>query len=100
MIVAYIRRSRRPGKKYDIIFANGTKISFGARGYSDFTIHKDVARRERYLARHIGAENWAFDGMLTPGFWARWLLWNKPSLAEAINDVRARFGIKVMPARA
>lgn len=28
------------------------KTPFGARGYSDYTIHKDPERRERYITRH------------------------------------------------
>lgn len=40
-------------KKYTVYIQNPKnsrmkKISFGGRGYSDYTIHKDRARRERY----------------------------------------------------
>ena len=58
--------------KYYIITASGKKIYFGAKGYSDYTIHKDPERKGRYLKRHEG------DGKTvdTNGFWATNLLWN------------------------
>jgi hypothetical protein len=38
--------------KYFIISKSGKKIKFGQNGASDFTIHKDEARRQRYINRH------------------------------------------------
>jgi hypothetical protein len=34
--------------------------------------------------------------MYTPGFWARWLLWEKPSLAQAISFVERKFRVQVV----
>jgi hypothetical protein len=36
-----IRPSKKLDKKMDAVFPDGKVISFGAKGYSDFTIHKD-----------------------------------------------------------
>ena len=100
-----LRKSHRKDKKYDaILLVNDevTKIvSFGAKKlidgkyipYSDFTIHKDVDRKERYLDRHREREDWTKTGVLTPGFWSRWVLWNKPTLTESIKDVTKRFNL-------
>jgi hypothetical protein len=66
-------------------------IWIGQRGAEDFTMHKDEERKRRYIARHAPRENWSKGGVLTPGFWARWLLWNKPTLRESIKDVKQRF---------
>ena len=33
--------------------------------------------------------------MHTPGFWSRWLLWNKPTLAASIQDAQRRFSIRI-----
>jgi len=38
--------------KYIAIFSNGKHVKFGAYGMSDYTLHKDKDRRERYRARH------------------------------------------------
>ena len=79
-------------KKY-MIKIGDKRIKFGASGYSDYTIHKDKARRNRYIARHQARENW--QDPYTAGFYSRWLLWNKPTLQESIEDVKKRFGITI-----
>ena len=44
------------------------KISFGASGYSDFTKHGDMVRKEAYLARHKKNEDHGLSGAKTVGF--------------------------------
>lgn len=84
--------------KYYIITASGKKIYFGAKGYSDYTIHKDPARKQRYIDRHKNmGENWTKSGIDTAGFWARWLLWNKPTIDASYKDIKNRFHIKYLP---
>jgi hypothetical protein len=51
-----LRESKKKTKKYDLITPNGKVISFGAKGMSDYTIHKDPARKQRYIDRHIKRE--------------------------------------------
>jgi hypothetical protein len=71
-------KSKAKGKKYYVIY-NDTRINFGAKNMSDYTIHKDPARRQRYLARHMKIKNKA--GQLvyklkeSPSYWAMNLLW-------------------------
>ena len=38
--------------KYYIITQSGKKIKFGAYGMSDYTLHKDEERKQRYMHRH------------------------------------------------
>ena len=86
-MIVYIRESTRPGKKWMAqVREDGMRktVHFGQRGASDYTINKDDARRASYLARHGGKENWGIDGVLTPGWLSRWLLWEKRSMAQAI----------------
>ena len=87
----YITKSKRKNKKYDLLDSN-TKylLSFGASMYSDYTIHKDEARRQRYTTRHKKHEDWTANGVQTAGFWARWLLWNLPTLQDSIRDVNKK----------
>ena len=79
--------------KYYIITKSEKKIYFGAAGYSDFTQHKDEARRQRYIKRHEKNESkyWNKSGIDTPSFWALFLLWNKPSIKESYEDIKKRF---------
>lgn len=91
-----LRKSQRAEKKYEVFMPHANRtVHFGAAGYSDYTKHKDPARKERYIARHQARENWGKTGILTPGFWSRWLLWNKPTLAASVQDVQDRFQINI-----
>jgi hypothetical protein len=51
-----LRQSKKKTKKYDLITPEGKTISFGAKGMSDYTIHHDKARKDRYIARHEANE--------------------------------------------
>ncbi len=84
-----IKQSHLPDKKYMAIIDDKKTIHFGAKNYSDFTIHKDVERKERYLARHRKNEQW--DNPLTPGFWSRWILWESPTLTGAVRNINRKF---------
>ena len=85
--------SKRSDKKYDAIIHkdNGRikTVSFGAKGMSDYTIHKDTARKANYLARHKPNENW--NNHEAAGFYSARLLWNKTTLNESIKDTNHKF---------
>lgn len=86
--------SENPSKKYDIYLMDGDKehkVTFGSAGYSDFTKHHEEARKQLYLGRHRAREDWTESGLLTPGFWARWILWNLPTVSASLADARRRF---------
>ena len=76
-----------------IITSNDKKVYFGQAGASDFTIHKDEQRKQRYINRHKNNENWSKSGIDTAGFWSRWLLWEKPTIKESYIDIKRRFNI-------
>ena len=84
-----ISRSDKPDKKFEARIDGKKSIHFGSRGMSDFTIHKDPERKQRYLNRHSKNEDW--NNPLTAAFYATNLLWNKPTLAESIRDTNSRF---------
>jgi hypothetical protein len=92
-----LKRSHNPAKKFDATFVypdGHTKTtSFGARGMSDFTKHKDTRRKARYLQRHghMG-EDWTDP--TTAGALSRWVLWNKPSFKASLADYTKRFHLK------
>jgi len=65
---AIITKSKKKDKKFDAIIDGKKTISFGAKGYSDFTQHKDPERKQRYLNRHKKNENW--NDPKTAGFYA------------------------------
>ena len=63
--------------------------------YSDYTIHKDPKRKKNYIARHIKLPN--FDKFYEPAGLSRYLLWNKPTLAESFKDYLKTFDLKPLP---
>ena len=95
-MIIYLSRSSKPSKKFMVRVGNKT-IHFGARKpyYQDYTIHKDLRRKERYIVRHIG-ENWTKSGIDTAGFWSRWLLWGEPTLKTSIEKIENKFGVKIV----
>lgn len=83
-------------KKYKVYVISKTgnvkKIEFGAKGYSDYTKHKDLERKERYIKRHEKKENW--KDPTTAGFWSFWILWNLPTIRSSLTYTRKRFNLK------
>lgn len=90
----FLMKSPIKTKKWRVLFPDGQSVDFGAQGYSDYTLHKDPRRKYLYIQRHEARENWR--DMYTPGFWARWLLWEKPSLAQAISFVERKFRVQLV----
>ncbi len=96
----YLQPSSRSDKKFMVtVFDDDGRrktIHFGARGYSDYTKHKTKSRMRRYVSRHRSRENWNKSGIDTAGFWAKWILWDKPSLSDSIRHTEKRFNIDIV----
>ena len=82
-MIIYISESTRHGKKWMAQAEGQRTVHFGQRGASDFTIHRDEALRQAYIARRGSKENWGSTGVMTPGWLSRHLLWEKRSLRAA-----------------
>ena len=115
-----IRISPNPSKKFRATLEDGRFVDFGARGYSDYTKHKNPFRMRLYVQRHGGMiprkllseknskkvqknmlkieksdkEMWGLGGINTAGFWSRWYLWSFPDLKDVKKYMQVRFGIK------
>ena len=90
-LISIKKTSFESSKKYVATFSDGKTVSFGAKGYSDYTINKDKNRKELYLVRHASREDW--NNPFTAGSLSRWILWNKPTLQASIRDYRSRFAL-------
>jgi len=82
--------------KFKAIFPEGKTVHFGAKGYSDYTMHKDSVRMKRYVTRHRRRENWGRSGQYTPGFWSRWLLWSRPTMNGALARTQRVLGRRII----
>ena len=92
-----IKPSTSSGKKMMAIFYDEAKkkvrtTHFGAVGYEDYTTHGDLQRKMNYIGRHKERENW--NDYMTAGSLSLWILWNKPTLTESIEDYMHRFKLK------
>ena len=107
VITAKLQRSVRSKRKYQVALyqSRGTLqpenqwgpsvkiVHFGHPDFLDFTQNgADEQKKKNYIARHKPREHW--HDPYSPGFWARWLLWNKPTIKEAKEDITKTFGIK------
>lgn len=84
-------KSKIKGKKLTAKFEiNGSTrtIHFGAAGMSDFTKHKDKARRSRYIKRHL--KDLKTNNPIRAGYLSMFILWNKSSIKASITDYRKR----------
>jgi hypothetical protein len=90
-----IFRSNRKNKKW--IADNGIrKIHFGEKYMQDYTQHKDIKRQVRFIKRFNKLIDIYKDDPNSSMFWSYHLLWNKPTITEAINDIKKKFKIEVV----
>jgi len=64
-------------------------VPFGAYGMSDYTIHKDEERKERYIKRHQKNEDW--NNPISAGALSRFILWNKLTVKDSLEDYLNKF---------
>ena len=67
-----LHESTRKDKKFMVFTPEGKKIHFGQRGYSDFHLHKDPVRRDRFRTRNA---KWADAPKWSPAHLAYYVLW-------------------------
>ena len=89
MMQVVIQPSNSKAKKMDAIIDGKKTVHFGQKNASDFTLHKDPERKDRYINRHKKNEHW--DDPKTAGFYSRWILWNKPTLKQSVDDLNKRY---------
>lgn len=92
-----IAPSNRIHKKYVAVFYDKDKkkvktTHFGSSGMSDYTIHKDDERKQRYLDRHRANENW--NDYMSAGALSRYVLWEYKEFDKAVREYLKRFGLK------
>ena len=75
-----ISKSNKANKQYDARIDGTKTVSFGQKGASDYTKHKDLDRNASYIARHTHNEDHQLSGVKTEGFWARNVLWDKETI--------------------
>jgi hypothetical protein len=102
-----IKLSDRPDKRYMAVFYDKNKkvktthfgyaitgvTEGGIKKYgSTYIDHKNDTLKEAYIARHKVNED--FSDYMSAGSLARFILWEKKSLREAISDYKRRFRLE------
>ena len=85
-----ISPSKNKNKKFMAEVDGKKKIHFGDSRYEDYTIHKDDKRKENYINRHSG-EDWSKSNIASAGFMSRYILWEKPTIQQAINNLNSKY---------
>jgi hypothetical protein len=92
--VKSFKKLKGNSKKYEITFEKNGKTytrKFGAAGMSDYTVHKDKDRRERYISRH--KKDLRTNDPMRAGYLSMYILWNKPSLKSSLADYKRRLNV-------
>lgn len=78
--------------EFEIINKYGEKkkktTKFGAKGMSDYTIHKDKERRNRYIKRHV--RDLRTNDPTRAGYLSMYILWNKKTFKSSLSDYKSR----------
>ena len=88
-----VKPSDSKTKKYTALFmidGKEKKVSFGAKGYTDYLLSKDKERRDRYRKRH--AKDLKTGDPTRAGYLSYYLLWgDSTSLQQNIKSYKKRF---------
>jgi hypothetical protein len=89
-----ISKLKNNDKKYEAVFlvdGKEKKQKFGASGMSDYTLHRNIERRNNYINRHI--VDLRTGNPTRAGFLSMYVLWNYPDLNKSIEDYNKRLKI-------
>ncbi len=93
-----ISKSPLKEKRFMAVFSeDGKKIKtthFGFKNFKKGTFidHQDEEIKKNYLKRHKPRENW--QDKFSAGALSRWILWNKKTFQESLDDFKKRFKLK------
>ena len=95
-----LTKSTNKKKKWMMILPDRKKIHFGQKGASDYTLHKDIRRKELYIVRHNNEGERGYwkhtkTNLYRPSYLSRYILWHKPSMKEAIEFIEKKQNIKI-----
>jgi len=89
--------STTKNKKYVALFDLGNntikRVNFGSKTSKTYIDHNDEIKKENYIKRHTALGTEDFSDPLTAGSLSMFILWNKPTLEEAIADFKHRFKV-------
>jgi len=95
-LLSVVKYTGAGNKKFTAVFEDKEgvvrKTHFGQQGSQTFLNHRDNAKKRAYIARHSVNED--FSDLTSAGALSRWLLWEYPSLDQAVREYRKRLSSK------
>ena len=99
MVKVEITKSNRNDKRFQAVFTDddGKKIKttqFGLKNpkIGTYIDHKNEKLKENYLKRHKKNENW--NNFMSAGSLSRYILWNKKTYQQSLDDYKKIFKLK------
>jgi len=94
-----ISKSDRADKRFVAVFTDkdGKKVKtthFGLKNPSTgaYIDHNNLKKKINYLKRHKPNENW--NDYMSAGSLSRYILWNKKTYKDSVDDYKKRFKLK------
>ena len=87
-----LRKSNRKGKRFEIIMHDHSH-HFGSATGKTFIDGRSEKEKEAWIARHRMDKN--YDSKHSGIYHSRMLLWNKPTLKEAVRAYEKMHGVKL-----
>ena len=84
-----IEEVNKKNKRFIATFKDGTTTRFGQIDGDTFLDHNDNTKRENYVKRHI--RDLRTKDPKRAGFLSMFILWNKSTLIESVNDYMERY---------
>lgn len=89
VVFTKLQPSTRKNKKMMMLYYKSKKddkpykvVHFGAKGYEDFTLHKDEKKKQNYYKRH----NKEMNCPKSANTLAKMILWNKKTIDKSYKD--------------
>ena len=89
--VVITKSTKNEKRKHDARIDGPKTISFGQKGASDFTKHRNKDRKDQYIDRHTAREDCTKSGVKAAGWMSKHVLWNKPTIQASIDDINKKF---------
>jgi len=95
---AVLQASLSKKKKYRMVFTTKTGnalgyTDFGFKGMSDFSLHKDEERKNRFLTRFRRLIEKNKDDPTSAMTLSTYILWNRKTIKESFKDYLKHFGL-------
>jgi len=87
-----LKKSNNKGKRFEIIMEDHSH-NFGSKGGKTFIDGRTQKEKENWINRHKQDKN--FNSKHSGIYHSRKLLWNKPTLKEAIKEYETNHKVKI-----